>query len=154
MRFCFHIQRKPVFAFQVWRLLGVFKQYNDFYPILVSQFILFFFASRSRFRFFRTNGLFTAIRPNIGHLSIFPQPAQVSNPFSRTQLCTGQSLSQNGVFAPSIRQPIQFIISGVIGTPLSFVQSSAVFSRMALSSVSVAILASQVLQSSPQHPIS
>ena len=55
--------------------------------------------------------------PSVGHLSIFSQSAQVSSFFSRTQLCTGQSLSQNGVFAPSVRQPVQFIMSGVIVTP-------------------------------------
>ena len=47
-----------------------------------------------------------------------------------------------------------WIISGVIGTPLSFVHSAAVFSRRAVSFVSVAIRASQTSQSSPQQPIS
>ena len=92
--------------------------------------------------------------PSVGHPSIFLQSAQVSNPFSRTQLCTGQSLSQNGVLAPSMRQPVQLIISGKIVTPLSCVHRAAVFSRRALSFVIVAILASQVSQSSPQQPIS
>ena len=113
-----------------------------------------YFASRSLFRFSRTNGLFAAMRPNIKHPSICPQSAQVSSPFSRTQLCTGQSLSQKGVFAPSMRQPMQFIISGVIVTTLSFVHRAAVFSRRALSFVSVAIRASHFSQSSPQQPIS
>ena len=56
-------------------------------------------------------------------------------------------MSQKGVFAPATRQPVQFIISEVIVTPLSFVHRAAVFSRRALSFVSVAILASQVSQS-------
>lgn len=73
---------------------------------------------------------------------------------SRTKICTGQSLSENGVFAPSMRQPVQFIISGRIVTPLSFVHRATVFSRKALSFVSVAILASHFSQSSPQQPIS
>ena len=106
------------------------------------------------FRFSKTNGLFPAICPSVGHPSICPQSAQVSSPFSRTQLCTGQSLSQKGVLAPSMRHPVQLIMSGVIVTPLSFVQSAAVFSRRALSFVSVAILASHFSQSSPQQPIS
>ena len=79
-------------------------------------------------RFSKTNGLFPAICPSVGHPSICPQSTQVSSPFSRTQLCTGQSLSQKGVFAPSTRQPVQLIMSGVIVTPLSFIQSAAVFS--------------------------
>ena len=106
------------------------------------------------FRFSKTNGLFTAICPSVEHPSICPQSAQVSSPFSRTQLCTGQSLSQKGVFAPSMRQPMQFIISGVIVTPLSFAHRAAVFSRRALLFVIVAILASHFSQSSPQQPIS
>jgi hypothetical protein len=53
-----------------------------------------------------------------------------------------------------MRQPVQDIMSGVIGTPLSFDQSAAVFSRRAVSFVIVAILASQASQSSPQQPIS
>ena len=57
----------------------------------------------------------------------------------------GQSLSQKGVFAPSMRQPVQLSISGVIGTPFSFVHNAAVFSRRALSLVIVAILASQAV---------
>ena len=107
----------------------------------------------SRFRFSRTKGLFAAICPRVGHPFICPQSAQVSRPFSRTQLCTGQSLSQKGVFAPSRRQPVQRIISGVMVTPLSFVHRAAVFSRRALSLASAAILASQVSQFSPQQPI-
>ena len=75
------------------------------------------FSLRICFRLFKTDGLFTIMSPSVGHLSIFSQSAQVSSFFSRTQLCTGQSLSQNGVFAPSVRQPVQFIISGVIVTP-------------------------------------
>ena len=105
------------------------------------------------FRFSKTNGLFSAICPSVGHPSICPQSAHVSSPFSRTQLCTGQSLSQKGVLAPSMRHPVQLIMSGVIVTPLSFVQSATVFSRRALSFVIVAILASQASQSSPQQPI-
>ena len=66
----------------------------------------------------------------------------------------GQSLSQKGVFAPSMRQSVQFIISGLIVTPLSFVHRAAVFSRRVLSSVTVAIRASHFSQSSPQQPIS
>ena len=85
------------------------------------------FASRNAFRFSSTNGLFAAICPSVGHAFICGQSAQVSSPFPRTQLCTGQSLSQKGVFAPSMRQPVQFIISGVIVTPLSFVHRAAVF---------------------------
>ena len=108
----------------------------------------------NRFRFSKTNGLFPAMRPSVGHPSICAQSAQVSSPFSRTQLCTGQSLSQKGVLAPSMRHPVQLIISGRIVTPLSFVQSAAVFSRRALSFVTVAILASQASQSRPQQPIS
>ena len=84
----------------------------------------------------------------------YTQSAQVSIPFFLTQLCTGHNLSQNGVFAPSMRQPVQFIISGVIITPFSFVHRAAVFSRRALSFASVAILASHFSQSSPQQPIS
>ena len=94
------------------------------------------------------------MHPSVGQVSICGQSAQVSSPFSRMQLCTGQSLSQKGVLAPSMRQPVQLIISGVIVTPLSFVHSAAVFSRRALSFVIVAILASQVSQSNPQQPIS
>ena len=94
------------------------------------------------FRFSKTNGLFTAICPSVGHASICAQSAQVSSPFSRTQLCTGQSLSQKGVFAPSMRQPVQLIVSGRIVTPLSFVHRAAVFSRRVLSFAIVAILAS------------
>ena len=56
-----------------------------------------YYALRSCFRFSRTNGLFAAICPSVGHFSIFSQSAQVSNPFSRTQLCMGQSLSQDVV---------------------------------------------------------
>ena len=94
------------------------------------------------------------MRPSVWHPSICPQSAQVSSPFSRTQLCTGQSLSQNGVFAPSTRQPVQWIMSGVIATALSFVHRAAVFSRRALLFVIVAILASHFSQSSPQHAMS
>ena len=108
---------------------------------------------QSCFRFSQTNGLFAAMHPNVGHPSICSQSAQVLKFFSRTQLCTGQNLSQNSVLAPSTRQPVQLIISGVIVTPLSFVHKSAVFLRRALSFVIVAILASQVSQSSPQQPI-
>lgn len=111
------------------------------------------FSPQSCFRFSRMNGLFAAIRPSAGHPSICAQSAQVASPFSRTQLCTGQSLSQNGVFTPSMRQPVQQIMSGVIGTPFSFVHNAAVFSRSTLSFVIVATRASQVSQSSPQQPI-
>ena len=105
------------------------------------------------FTFSKTKGLFVAMIPSVGHPSICPQSAQVSDSFSLTQLCTGQNLSQKGVFAPAIRHPVQFIISGVIVTPLSFVHSAAVFSRKALSFVIVAIRASHFSQSSPQQPI-
>ena len=94
------------------------------------------------------------MRSSVGHPSICPQSAQVSSPFSRTQVCTGQSLSQNGVFAPSARQPVQVIMSGVIVTPLSLVHRAAVFSRRALSFVIVAMRASHASQFSPQQPIS
>ena len=53
-----------------------------------------------------------------------------------------------------ISQPVQWVMSGVMGTPLSLVHSAAVFSRRALSFVTVAILASPLSQSSPQQPIS
>ena len=76
------------------------------------------FVPRSRFRFSKTNGLFAAMHPSVGHPSIYPQSAQVSSPLPRTQLCTGQSLSQNGVLAPSIRQPVQLIISGGVVTKI------------------------------------
>lgn len=102
---------------------------------LVPGFLYFVFWSC--FRFSRTKGLFAAMLPSVGQFSIWEQSAQVSNPFSRTQLCIGQSLSQKGVFAPSIRQPVQLIISGVMVTPLSFVHRAAVFSRRALSFVKV-----------------
>lgn len=94
------------------------------------------------------------MRPSVGQPSRCAQSAQVSSFFSRTQLCTGQSLSQKGVFGPSTRQPVQCIISGVMGTPLSSVHRAAVFSRRALSFVTVAIRASHASQSSPQQPIS
>ena len=113
-------------------------------------------ASGLQSLFKRSNaaGLLAAMRPSTGHPSICAQSAQVSKPFSRTQVWMGQSLSQNGVLGPSTRQPVQDIMSGVIGTPLSFDQSAAVFSRRAVSFVIVAILASQASQSSPQQPIS
>ena len=86
------------------------------------------------------------MRPSVGHPSICAQSAQVSSPFARTQLCTGHSRSQKGVLAPSVRQPVQFIISGVIAVPLSFVHRAAVFPRRALLFVTVAILASHFSQ--------
>ena len=121
--------------------------------IISPYFIWLRFTLRSFFKFPKTKGLFVAIIPSVGHSSICPQSAQVSDSFSLTQLCTGQNLSQKGVFAPAIRHPVQFIISGVIVTPLSFVHSAAVFSRKALSFVIVAIRASHFSQSSPQQPI-
>lgn len=109
------------------------------------RYVFFYFSSqtnslannslRSAFRFSSTNELFTAMRPNVGHPSICPQLAQVSSPFLRTQLCTGQRLSQNGVFAPFMRHPVQLIISGVIVIPLSFVHRAAVFSRLIIDRV-------------------
>ena len=51
-----------------------------------------------------------------------------------------------------MRQPVQWIISGVIGTPLSFVHIAAVFSRRVVSFVNVAIRASQSSQSDAQEP--
>ncbi len=121
--------------------------------IVSPYFIWLCFTLRSFFKFSKTKGLFVAMIPSVGHSSICPQSAQVSDSFSLTQLCTGQNLSQKGVFAPAIRHPVQFIISGVIVTPLSFVHSAAVFSRKALSFVIVAIRASHFSQSSPQQPI-
>jgi hypothetical protein len=121
--------------------------------IISPYFIWLCFTLRSFFKFPKTKGLFVAMIPSVGHSSICPQSAQVSDSFSLTQLCTGQNLSQKGVFAPAIRHPVQFIISGVIVTPLSFVHSAAVFSRKALSFVIVAIRASHFSQSSPQQPI-
>ena len=58
------------------------------------------FTLRNFFKFSKTNGLFVAMSPSVGHPSICPQSAQESNSFSLTQLCTGQNLSQKGVFAP------------------------------------------------------
>lgn len=121
--------------------------------IISPYFIWLCFTLRSFFKFSKTKGLFVAMIPSVGHPSICPQSAQVSDCFSLTQLCTGQNLSQKGVFAPAIRHPVQFIILGVIVTPLSFVHSAAVFSRKALSFVIVAIRASHFSQSSPQQPI-
>ena len=66
----------------------------------------------------------------------------------------GAELVAEGRFAPSTRQPVQWIMSGVIATALSFVHRAAVFSRRASLFVIVAILASQVSQSSPQHAMS
>ena len=71
------------------------------------------------FRLSKTDGLFPAICSSVGHPSICPQSAQVSSPFSRTQLCTGQSLSQKGVLAPSVRHPVQLIMSGRIVIPIA-----------------------------------
>ena len=44
-----------------------------------------YFPSHSRRRLSSTNGLFAAIRPSVGQLSICPQSAQVSRLFSLTQ---------------------------------------------------------------------
>lgn len=57
-------------------------------------------------------------------------------------------------FAPSVRQPWQLIVSAVISGEL-FISAHfpAVSSRMASSSLSVAIRASHFSQSSPQHAI-
>ena len=65
----------------------------------------------------------------------------------------GQSESQNGVFRPSRRQPSQFIISAVISTPFSFDHSAATFFRSSELFSTVAFLASQDSQSSPQNAI-
>ena len=44
-----------------------------------------YFALRSSFRLSKTDGLFPAICPSVGHPSICPQSAQVASFFSRTQ---------------------------------------------------------------------
>lgn len=88
--------------------------------IISPYFIWLCFTLRSFFKFSKTKGLFVAMIPSVGHSSICPQSAQVSDSFSLTQLCTGQNLSQKGVFAPAIRHPVQFIISGVIVHPVEF----------------------------------
>ena len=55
----------------------------------------------------------------------------------------GQRDSQKGVFAPSMRQPTQLIISGVICTPFSADQRAATRARSASSLSTVALYASQ-----------
>ena len=98
-------------------------------------------------------GFLFVTRPSVSQEAICAQAAQVSRPFFHTQLWMGQSRSQNGVFAPAMRQPVQCSISGVISTPLICDHSAAVFSRSASSFVTVAIRASHFSQSSPQQAI-
>ena len=108
---------------------------------------------RSAFRFSMAAGVPSVTRCRVSQASICGQSAQVSIAFSRAQLRMAQRWSQKGVFAPSMRQPVQLSISAVIGTPLSFVHSAAVFSRRASSLVIVAIRASHVSQFRPQQAI-
>ena len=63
----------------------------------------------------------------------------------------GQIDSQYGVFTPGSRQPVQWIISGVISTPFNSDQSFATFRRRSSSCFTVARRAPQVSQSSPQY---
>lgn len=93
------------------------------------------------------------MRPSVVHPSICEQSAHVAHPFSRTQLRIGQSLSQKGVFMPSVRQPAQVIMSGVIKTPLNFDHKAAVFSRKALSSVIVTVLSASVFHMPVRHEL-
>ena len=118
----------------------------------VSLSLVYHHRSRSSSRDF-ASGLLFQTAPTVGQPSLSGQSPQVARPFFKTHWRMGHSLSQNGVLTPSVRQPRQLIISGVMGTPFSSLQSFAVFSRSALSLFSVATRASQVSQSSPQQAI-
>ncbi len=100
------------------------------------------------------SALFDITMPTVWQSFIAEQSPQVSHPLPSAHCRIGQRLSQKGVLTPSTRQPSQFIISGVISTPFISDQSRATFSRSALSLLSVAVLASQLSQSSPQYAIS
>ena len=93
-------------------------------------------------------------RAGIAHSYTSLQSAQVASPLAFTHLRIGQMKPQNGVFTPSERQPVQFIISGVISALFSLLQSSAVLRRSSSSLFNVASLASHFSQFSPQQPIS
>ena len=103
------------------------------------------------FRLSSAAGSFFVIAPSFSQESMLSQPPHVTNPFSLAHRRIGQSVSQYGVFAPSTRQPVQFIISAVIETPLSFDQRSATLRRWSSSLFAVAILASHFEQSIPQY---
>lgn len=92
-------------------------------------------------RFDNASLLFEIIIATLSQVSRSEQDPHVSFSFLRAHCRMGQSLSQKGVLTPFTRQPLQFIISGVISTPLSLLHSSATC-RLKLSSLFfVAILA-------------
>jgi len=79
---------------------------------------------------------------------------QLVNPFDRQHLRTAHIEVQNTVLTPSAIQPRQLICSGLIASVLfSWHHFAAVFARSSLSLFMVAILASQVSQSSPHGAI-
>ena len=105
MRFRFRIQRKPVPAFRRGDSV-VFSSSTAMFTIMTaSQLVLFRLDSRRQFGFPKTDGLFAVMLPSVGYPSLCIQSAQVSGPFSRTQLCMGKSVSQRGVLVYSRKQP-------------------------------------------------
>ena len=108
---------------------------------------------RMPLRFSSAAGFPSVMRLSVLQPSICAQPAQVLSFLSRTQLCIGQSASQNGVFSPSTRQRKHRSISVVIYTPFGGVPRAAVCLRSSPSFVIAAILAWHFSQSSPQQPI-
>ena len=104
-------------------------------------------------RFLRASLLFPVTIPTVSQSFNFPQLPQVSKPFFMAHCLMGQSDRQYGGFTPSTRHPAQFIISGVIFTPLSSDQYSAVL-RLSSSSLFIAARrASHASQLSPQTAI-
>ena len=85
-------------------------------------------------RFFSASGLFSKIIFTFSHSPSSAQSAQVSYFLAEAHCLIGQIESQKGVFTPSILHPTQLIISGLISTPFSLLQSFATSSRSSLSS--------------------
>jgi len=102
------------------------------------------------FRFLAASGLFRMIAPSFPHELISEQSPQVSSRLPAAHCLMGHMESQYGVFTPGILHPEQLIMSGVIATPFISDHFSATLLLSSLSSLTVAVRASQVSQFSPQ----
>lgn len=107
----------------------------------------------SSFRRASASSLLAVIMDSFSQVSMSLQSPQVAYPLLKAHCLIGQRDSQKGVFTPSVLHPRQLIISGVISVLFSSDHSCAVFFLNSSSSLTVASLASQFSQSSPQYAI-
>lgn len=109
---------------------------------------LFFYAN------YKTGYSATFSCARSGQVSLSEHSQQVEKPLARTHLRISHICSQNTVFNPSIRHPSQLIHSGLISKLFNALHFLATTARRASSFSKVALRASHLPQSRPQHPIS